>query len=265
VIRLEEVYRMQLGRKVTIGMLFVVVLVAGCSATTPQSGQVAPTVGVQQAAGQASATAPAPASTVVPATATVPAATPTVASTAAVAPTTGNPLDALSSAVHTFTAVTSYRMTITIVGGTESQNGTYKLEIATGGDFHILAKTGEFYKIGDTFYVKQGANGKWLKIPTATASGLTGGLFSPRDLVLKATTAKNVSLVGPDILNGKPMLVYQYTPDPTQQSNTVSGKIWIGVPDGLPYQAIGLEKNGATTIVVFSDYNASITLTPPIP
>jgi hypothetical protein len=66
-------------------------------------------------------------------------------------------------------------------------------------------------------------------------------------------------LVGPDILDGKPMLVYQYT------LNNSPAKLWVGVADGLPYKVESVSKSGAKTTVTISDYNAQIVLTPPIP
>jgi hypothetical protein len=254
---------MQLGKKGMVVICLAMAPIAGCSGTAVQNVTANPTLAVQPAAEQATAAAQAATSTVAPAAATVAEAT--LATAPTTAPTAGSPLEALSSAVHTLTAVTSYRMTVTNVGGPASDNGTFTYELAKGGDFHIASSKGEFYRIGDTFYIKQSANAKWLKVTASIGTGLTAGLFAPRDLVTKATTAKNVSLAGPDILNGKPMLVYQYSPDPTQQPNMVSAKLWVGVADGLPYQVIANNKNGGTTTIVFTDYNASINLTPPIP
>ena len=77
----------------------------------------------------------------------------------------------------------------------------------------------------------------------------------------------NAKLIGPDILNGKPMLVYQFNYTFTQDNIniTTTTKLWVGVSDGLPYQEViqgnlnGIEST--TTNLV--EYDPSIQIQDP--
>jgi hypothetical protein len=254
---------MSIPIKLVLGLVVALLLATGCSAASAPNTQGSPPPAEATATTPSGGAAPTSAVTATAAATDTTAPTATIAPT--VTPTSANPLAAIANAVNSFGTVKTYRMTVTIQGGPPSQNGTFMMEFAGANGFHIVSSRGEFYRIGNTFYVKQSATSPWLKFTTNVGTSATSTFFAPRDLVAKATTSKNVSLVGPDILNGQPMLVYQYTPDPTQDPRTVSAKLWVGVTDQLPYQAIGMDKDGSTVTVVFSDYNATITLTPPIP
>jgi hypothetical protein len=152
-------------------------------------------------------------------------------------------------------------MAVVIAGSTPSENSTVNIEIA-GKEYHFVSSRGtEFYLIGSTFYLKQNAKAQWRKLPSNSpeATGVTAALLAPKESLTSAIAAHNASLVGPDILDGKPMLVYQYT------LNGAPAKLWVGATDGLPYRNEGISKTGAKTTLTISDYNAQIVLTPPIP
>ena len=244
---------MSLLHKLVLGLFVAIFVITGCSAASAPNPSPSDTPAAQST------------DTAVPTATTAPTATAEATATTAATATSLNPLAAIANSVNSFGEVKSYRMTVTIQGSKTGKNGTFMMEVAGANGYHISSPKGEFYVIGNTFYVRQGANGQWSKFTANNGSSVTAPFLAPRNLVSKATATKNVSLVGPDILNGMPMLVYQYTPDPTKDPNTVSAKLWVGVADQLPYQAIANDKDGSTVTVVFSDYNAPITLTPPIP
>lgn len=223
----------------------VLTVVEGCAASAPTLQPLA----------TATSLASAPTETTAPTVAAAkPIAKPKVSATSL------DPLQAIAKSVQSFGTITSYRMTVVIEGGTPNENGTVNIEIA-GKDYHFLSPRVEFYLIGNAFYLKQGANGQWRKLPSnsAAASGMTSTLLAPKDSLTSAITAHNATLSGTDILDGKPMLVYQYT------LNNAPATLWVGVADGLPYKMEGISKTGAKTTVTISDYNAQIVLTPPIP
>ena len=127
--------------------------------------------------------------------------------------TAADPLQAIANSVHSFGAITSYRMAVVVEGGTPSQTSTLKIEIA-GKNYHFLSSRGtEFYLIGDTFYLKQNAKAQWRKLPSDSpeASGVTAALLAPKESLTSAIAAHNATLSGTDVIDGKPMLVYQYT------------------------------------------------------
>lgn len=243
---------MQLPFKYALALCGTLLLVVGCSGTPAQNPPATTTSAEQPTAVEAALTSPTPAPTVAP-------ASPTAAPAAS--PTTVDPLQAIANSVHSFGAITSYRMTVVIEGGTSNENGTVKIEIAGANEYHFVSSRVEFYLIANTFYLKEGANGRWRKIPanSPVATGVTSALLAPRNSLTSAIAAHNASLTGTDILDGKPMLVYQYT------LNDAPAKLWVGVADGLPYKVEGTSKSGAKTTLTISDYNAQIVLTPPIP
>ncbi|MEP7190492.1 MAG: hypothetical protein ABI901_14980 [Roseiflexaceae bacterium] len=90
-------------------------------------------------------------------------------------------------------------------------------------------------------------------------------------LTKQITDAK---VIGPDTLDGKPMMVYQYAftlkvNDAGAKSSSVT-KMWVG-DDSLPYK---LESDGSTNITgktttshlvnIYSDYNADFKIVAPI-
>ncbi len=243
---------MQTPIKYVLALFVALLLVVGCSGTAAQNPPATATSPGQPTGAEATATSPTP-----PPTETT--ASPTAAPT--VSPTSVDPLQAIGNSVHSFGTITSYRMTVVIEGGTPNENGTVKIEIAGANGYHFLSPRVEFYLIGNTFYLKEGANGQWRKLPSnsAVATGVTSALLAPRKSVTSLIAAHNASLAGTDILNGNPMLVYQYT------LNGSPAKLWVGVADGLPYKMEGISKTGAKTTLTISDYNAQIVLTPPIP
>jgi hypothetical protein len=78
----------------------------------------------------------------------------------------------------------------------------------------------------------------------------------------------DVKLVGPDTLDGVPMLVYQYTQtNPMGMKLKSTSKTWLSVADGLPRKTeTEGEFNGAKTkmLMTMSDYNADIKIDAPL-
>ncbi len=239
------------------------IVLSACMASSQQP--VVQTVVVPQTVvATASSGAPRPAATRVAETqaaefAPTVAASPTT--TSGSSPTLVDPLQAIATSVHSFGAITSYRMTVASEGGTPNENGTINIEIADK-DYHFVSSRGvEFYLIGDTFYLKQSANSQWRKLPSssAEATSVTSALLAPKESLTSAIAAHNASVSGTEVVDGKPMLVYGYT------LNNAPAKLWVGTADGLPYKMEGVSKTGAKTTLTVSDYNAQIVLTPPIP
>jgi hypothetical protein len=84
-------------------------------------------------------------------------------------------------------------------------------------------------------------------------------------------SVSNVSLVGPEVVDGTPTLVYQYdVAAPTAPAGAKTGpmhaKVWVGVADRLPRKLeVSGGPSGATTTITYYDYNAPITIEAPIP
>jgi hypothetical protein len=138
------------------------------------------------------------------------------------------------------------------------------LEYVAPDRYHLTTSSIELISIGSKSYINQ--NGKWVEMPLNVTS-LIGSLMNsalPQEVENNITNAK---LIGPDILNGKPMLVYQFNYTFTQDNIniTTTTKLWVGVSDGLPYQEViqgnlnGIEST--TTNLV--EYDPSIQIQDP--
>jgi hypothetical protein len=89
-----------------------------------------------------------------------------------------------------------------------------------------------------------------------------------RDVAQRMTKYEDVKFVGPDVLDGQPVLVYQFKLNVTK--GQTSGKIWISPADDLP-RKIEHESSSQTNsdrkmklTTTYFDYNANINIAPPI-
>jgi hypothetical protein len=166
----------------------------------------------------------------------------------------------------------------------------------------------EMIMAGGSTYMKM-PTGQWIKAPAAPVDLST---MDPKryETEFRGNVA-NVSLVGPDVVDGTPALVYQYDiaqvappasakPDlpppagpkpgevppiagikpgeippiagikpggpPTAATGLLHAKIWVGVADRLPRKLeLTGGPGGTVTTITYYDYNAPITIEPPIP
>lgn len=244
------------ARFATFFFCVLILTAAGCAPNAPSTGQTPQNPSSSSGSLQPTvALAP----TLAPTETTIPTPAPTP---------TSNPLSALSGVLSNFGAAKSYRVQITSTGTTSDFANGLKMEVVQPDRVHsVVPGVGEVIQIGSTTFYKQGANGKWTKLslpPGVTPSALSRIAFDPKTVVSRALSAKGVTFSGPDILDGKPMLTYTYTPDPTLDKTTVSGKMWIGATDGLPYKLQGTETNKSIVTITFT-YDSAITINPPIP
>ncbi len=224
------------------GLVLVAIAVSACGAS-PTPTKVPPTL------------IPIPTNTPLP-TAT-PSPIPTATATAA--PTPSNPGLSLSNAYKAWGAVKSMRAKMT---STDAKTGTQltTLELVMPNKFHITNKDAagkevEMYLIGTAFYMKIGTKWQKMTIP----AGMNFDFANPQKVAASMGLQKDVKFVGAEVLDGVPTLVYQYTS--TQKAPT---KVWIGALDSLPRKSESEPKAGQKTTVIFSDYNADITIKAPI-
>lgn len=202
--------------------------------------------------------------TLVPPTETL---APTTTPTATLPPPTAtsapsiNPLDALTKAYRAWAGVKSFRSKMTTTGVT---TGTQEmtLEVVMPDRFHMVGKQFEAIIIGATFYMKVGT--QWQK--TTLPKGLDFSLADIKKILAELGATTQVKLIGPDVLDGAPMLVYEYTTTiKTPTTTTVTSKVWVAVADGLPRKMESLSKSGIKTVATYYDYNANITIKAPVP
>lgn len=182
------------------------------------------------------------------------------------------PLDVLTRAIRAQLDAKSYRAQMDI---SASQGPANKMlvEYASPDRYHVVrdATAGEpnsrleYIIIGKETHVKSG-DGPWTKFP-ADMGSMINSLRDPK-VVEELTKGADMKLVGPDTLDGEPMLVYQYTLDSVGGLPVKSvTKTWVSVADGLPRKS---ESDGefqgtkTKTVARMSDYNADIKIESPV-
>ena len=258
-------------RSTWLALMLLTLLLAACglnaAPTTTNNGASAPS------AAEPSATpAPDPSPTTQPSPSTA-------ATNSTPAPASGSALDAISAAYKASVAAKSYHVASTITsGGTTAIVNTF--DIMLPNRLHrtsaINGKTSESIIIDATTYSR--ANGsEWMKSTDSTGTldilKQIGADAATIDELTKHIT--DATVIGPDTLDGKPMMVYQYAltfkvNDAGAESSSIT-KMWVG-NDSLPYK---LESDGSTnitgktttshTVNIYSDYNVDFKIVAPIP
>jgi len=127
----------------------------------------------------------------------------------------------------------------------------------------------EMIIIGKDLYM--GADGKWSKMPI-DAPDYTE-IYNPQEIdraMGEVKTKFQYEVVGPDTIDGTPVIEYQTKPGGAKTSG-VTSKIWVGTKDNLIYKTEvetdsdyggNPHKNRVTDI--YYDYNADIKIEPPM-
>jgi len=251
---------------------------APTAAAQPTAAASAPTIAVSAPA-TASASVPtsAPAATATKAAAT---SAPTAASarTSAPAPTkaasSGPALpEVILAAQRAQLKAKTFRVTSTIVSSTGTLTTT--TEAVTPDRVHVtLGSASEVIAIrGVGAWMKRA--GTWTAVPAGLADTYLS-VLDPKSIEDLGLTIvfDQVKLIGPDIINGKPMLVYQYATlvkGVTSDGRDLKGtaKLWVGVTDGLPYRAeseqdSALKAGEKTRTTQVWDYDPNIKIEKPI-
>ena len=123
----------------------------------------------------------------------------------------------------------------------------------------------EYVIVGGATYVKM-PNSGWVKSPI-DANAMIKNFRDPK-MLDELTKTADVKLVGPDTLDGAPMLVYQYTQNNPMGMNLKStSKTWLSVADGLPRKTESegeFDGKKTKTLITMSDYNADIRIESPV-
>lgn len=178
-------------------------------------------------------------------------------------------LDALRKAFSTST-VKTFRAKWMSTYGENIPVGTVDttiIEAVLPDRFHFVPSSKYYpdsYFIGHTQYFKSG--GQWRKLPGSIQWAPT---FVQWDLVLdNLKTPIDVKLTGTEVLDGIPTQVYLCNcllsfKGPITGSGTT--KFWLSVSDNLPRKILITYTPGKYNDITFYDYNANITISPPIP
>jgi len=192
---------------------------------------------------------------------------------AAIISASDKPLDVMTKAMRAQLDAKSYRAHIT----STSSEGTNKMVIEyVAPDRYRMVSEGqaggsgksfnqEFIIVGGTTYIK-GPNGQWVKSPVNMGEMVKA--FRDPKVVEELTRTADVKFIGPDTLDGKPMLVYEYAQNNVMGMNIKSiARTWVAALDGLPRksEAEGEFRGIKTkTLMTVSDYNSNIKIEAPI-
>jgi hypothetical protein len=122
----------------------------------------------------------------------------------------------------------------------------------------------------------------WMKLPTGWqkfGSGIELDLTNPKKFEESIGASSESKLIGPDVFDGVPCLVYEYTtrfapggtagqpgtvkPEGTSESYT--SKVWVATADKLPRKVeTGDPNSPARTTIVYYDFDAPISIDPPV-
>jgi len=160
----------------------------------------------------------------------------------------------LGAVIENFAKVKSFRAKLTIESpGQPKQEAT--MEIVLPDKFHMTFSGGgglpavEMISIGNDAYLKAGPT--WIKQPGSGG----GALFDPADISSTISDAGGAKKGGTETVDGKRCQVYTYT--------SGSDSTEVCVSDNLPLRVV-TSSGGAKTTIVFTDFNANITIKAPI-
>ena len=175
----------------------------------------------------------------------------------------GTPLEGITKAFQAQLALKSYRIkmeTTTPQTGTQIRTAEY----VAPDRFHWKGEKDEMIVVGSASYMRMGD--KWIKSPI-DAAAMVNSVRDPKFLD-QLSKGANVTLVGPDVVDGTPALVYQYTLNNAFGANMQStSKTWVRASDGMPLKVESSgEFNGmkTTTLATYYDFNADIKIEPPM-
>ncbi|MCA1635071.1 MAG: hypothetical protein LC802_15625 [Acidobacteria bacterium] len=184
---------------------------------------------------------------------------------AGVVSATDKPLDVMTKAIRSQLDAKSYRahMDVTASNGTS----TMMVEYVSPDRYHVVrdSQAGgknsrlEYIIVGKDTFMKTDDR-PWAKFPV-DMGGMLASFRDPK-VIEELTKGAEIKFLGPDTLDGMPMLVYQYTLDNVGGLAVKSvTKTWVAVSDGLPRKSESegeFQGTKSKTVSKVSDYNADI-------
>lgn len=213
--------------------------------------------------------APKPMATPRPAPTAEPTPVKPTEATKAEAPTGQAGIDLLLGAMRAQLAQKAFRMNMTTEDG--GKTTTMIMEHVAPSSFHSKTAGTEFIVVEGATYIKE-ADGKWQKTPM-DMSGMVSQILSPEVVedLAKHITVEKMKFLGPDLIDGKPMWVYQYETAMDLGGTKVdsAAKVWLGVLDKLPYRQESesdsfVNKGSKTKSTIVYEYDPGIKIEAPI-
>jgi outer membrane lipoprotein-sorting protein len=177
--------------------------------------------------------------------------------------TDASPLDSLAKSMRAQLASKSFRARIS--SSNPNMPGETVVEYVAPDRLRMSNPLSEMIAVGSETYTRQG-RGPWQKAPI-NANEMAAKFRDPK-LIDELAKNYDVKLIGPDTLDGVPMVVYEYIPKkPSAETPAGKTKVWIGADDSLP-RKIEVESDAggekSTTTILYSDYNSDIKIDLPV-
>jgi hypothetical protein len=120
--------------------------------------------------------------------------------------------------------------------------------------YRMVSDFAEMIVIGNDLYMKTGDT--WTKTPGGGAGAAVADVGVTEDEILEAR------LEGTEDVEGMQAQKYVYTAQ-VGDNPPIEVTAWIGVDDGLPYKIV-TSMEGSTVTQMLYDFNADITIEPPV-
>jgi hypothetical protein len=178
------------------------------------------------------------------------------------ATTDAQALDGLTNSINAQLNARSFRARLDSTF--DNQEMARTIEYVAPDRFRMAGEADETIIIGSNAWIRQNG-GAWQKLPI-DASQMIASVRDPK-MIDEIRKNAEVKLIGPDTLDGKPMMVYQYTIRNAMGTDMTShAKAWISADDSLPRRMeTETEVKGKTSkaTITYFDYNADIKIDPP--
>lgn len=164
---------------------------------------------------------------------------------------------ALKASFDALRKVKSYRTHTTIVS--QGKSSTLTTEVVIPNRMHITKQGMEMIVVPGGTYQKSG-DGKWHK-STIDMSAMVDKALGSSEFTDKILKDAQVRLIGPDTINGKPMMVYEVTYTISEIKS--SSRIWIDTDDHLPYKTETIYDRNSKSTTFYTDFNAPVSIVAP--
>ncbi len=148
------------------------------------------------------------------------------------------------------------------------------IEFAAPGSMRMVMKTEnmEQIMINGTHYMK--ADGRWTRLPISTGNLIEQFRKDPATIDAFERTISGAQIVGPDVVNGKPAIVYRYHQAASLGGGLASSagwaKLWVGA-NGLPLKlesdAVGrvlMFGSQSRTTISYEDFGGNVRIVAPL-
>ncbi|MFN0121640.1 MAG: hypothetical protein ACKV2V_14195 [Blastocatellia bacterium] len=185
------------------------------------------------------------------------------ASEAAVAAAKSAPLDSLTKSMQAALAAKSMRARLQSTSG--GQEMVMEFEYAAPDRYHTKGAGMEMILIGNDTWTKLPGQERWMKMGAGMGKAIES--FRNSKMIEELKKSTDMKFIGPDLLDGAPTLVYEYTAkDAMGLSGTSKSKTWVGALDNLPRKMEFTGDYGGTKstgTMTWYDYNADVRIEPP--